>query len=258
MALNTILVHSLCSRLKPGTRIASMGYPDIIAPRKELEKILGSRIYSLKENKNSEEIGKWHGVRQEIPDAHSFFELQGATLDVFDTVKHRGCEIVADLNFPITQAEEYDFVLDIGTMEHCFNIGQAAMNMAGLLKSGGIILHENPFNWGNHGFYNINPTWYVDFYGQTGFDLLDLQMIVRNCKMDGTNVGNISKTKRFAYMQSEANMVAIARRTVVQEIIFPVQSKYANKISSLQKVIPAAEVSGERDANERAIGAVNV
>jgi len=225
-----------------------MGYPDIIALPKEIEKILGARIYKLKYRDDSAEIQKWHRVEHKIPDAHSFFELQGVTLDVFDVAQHRGGEIVCDLNYQLGYGLTgssvgplgyYDFVLDIGTLEHCFNIGQAAINMVWLLKQGGIILHENPFNQGNHGFYNINPTWYADFYGQEGFELLELGMIARNCAEAGKQVPGILKTKRFRYMDSEANMVAIAKRVKVLPVGYPVQSKY-------KTLIPAAGVSGEQ------------
>lgn len=235
MGLSTILMQELCTRMRHGVRVASMGYPDIIAPRKELEAILGAKIYNIKNREDSEAIGKWHGVTHAIPDAHSFFELQGASLDVYDVVAHRGGEIVVDLNYPVEAfgRQPYDFVLDIGTLEHCFNIGQAALNMASLLAKGGVILHENPFNWGNHGFYNMNPTWYVDFYGQPGFKLLDLKMIARNCDRDGKEIDDVPSCRRFRYMSTEANMVAIAERTDLRPVVYPVQGKY-------KKMIPAA------------------
>lgn len=240
MGLSTHMMKALCQRLKPGNRVASMGYPDILAPQKELESVLGARIYQLKRRGDSDWIGTWHGVKNQIPDAHSFFSLLGAQLDVFDIEAHRGGEIQCDLNEPIGNRfmgssgplGYYDFVLDVGTMEHCFNIGQAAINMAGLLKAGGIILHENPYNQGNHGFYNINPTWYHDFYGQVGFELLEMVMIARNGEGDGTQVGGVLKTKRFQFMGSEATMFAIAQREEILPIVFPTQSKYARMISA--------------------------
>lgn len=240
MGLSTHMMKALCARLKPGARVASMGYPDILAPQKELESVLGARIYQLKRRDDSDWIGTWHGVKNQIPDAHSFFNLLGAQLDVFDIEAHRGGEIQCDLNddwrawgdHGVRGNKDYDFVLDVGTLEHCFNIGQAARNMAFLLKAGGIIFHENPYNQGNHGFYNINPTWYHDFYSQSGFELLDMVMIARNGDGDGTQVGGVLKTKRFRFMESEATMFAIAQRKEILPIVFPVQSKYARMISA--------------------------
>jgi len=232
-------MQELCKKLKPGDGIASFGYPDIIAPPEEIERVLGAKYQKLAYLEDSETVAKWHNVKHRIPSAHSFFGLQGATLHVYDVAEHRGCEIIADLNNPLKLTREYDFALDIGTMEHCFNIGQAALNMACVLKEGGVILHENPYNWGNHGFYNMNPTWYVDFYGQRGFELLDLRMIARNCKYDGQQVANVRKRGRFAYLQSEANIIAIAKRVEVLPVRFVVQGKYS-------KVIPDAGAAGEQ------------
>lgn len=233
MALSTLLMRELCKRLKPGARIASMGYPDIIAPSKEIESILGAKCYSIKYHGDSEAIGKWHGVEQKIPDAHSFFELQGATLDVYDVVDHRGTEIIADLNKPFTVPRGYDFVIDVGTMEHCFNIGCAALNMAGILTKGGFILHENPYSMGNHGLYSINPTFYADFYGQRGFRLHECWLVPRG----HDPIKNVDRTRRFKYEGPEANMIAIAERTEVLPVRFVVQSKY-------KKMIPDAEDAG--------------
>lgn len=224
-------MQELCKRLKPGARIASMGYPDLIAPHKELEAILGAKFYSLKYRDDSAAIEKWHGATQKVPTAESFFSLMDCTLDVFDVVEHRGGEIIFDLNG--TQNDKvralyarYDFVIDVGTMEHCFNIGVAACNMAGLLRKGGIILHENPHNWGNHGFYGIQPTFYADFYGQQGFKLLECWLVPRGREP----VKNIERKKRFAYQGPEANMIAIAERTEVLPVQFVVQGKYKNMI----------------------------
>lgn len=234
MALSLELMNELCKRLKPGARIAAMGYPDIISWPKEIERILGARSYALKYRDDSDAIGKWHGVEHKIPDAYSFFELQGVRLDVYDVAEHRGGEIIADLNEPLGSVNEYDFVIDVGTLEHCFNIGQAALNMAGMLKAGGFILHENPFNWGNHGFYNINPTWYADFYGQKGFKLHECWIVPKG----NDPIKKVEWKRRFSYQGPEANCIAIAERLEVLAITWPVQGKY-------KKMIPAAGVPGE-------------
>lgn len=235
MALGTYMTMELLKRLKAGARIASMGYPDMIAPLDYLEEYADLR--SIDYRKDSPTICRRHGIAfRGIPDAHSFFGAIGAKLDVYDVVKERGCEIIFDLNYPLPFEERYDFVLDVGTLEHCFNIGQAALNMAGLLKDGGIILHENPFNWGNHGFYGLNPTWYADFYGQPGFRLLDCKMLTR----DG-RVGEAPLTKRFVYTETEVNVFAVAERTKTMPIAWSVQTKYAS-------LIPAAGATGEKEA----------
>ena len=237
MALSVSQTAALGGILKPGMRIASMGYPDLIAPIPD--------IPGLTYRDDSEAICKRHGLSpRQIPDAGSYFGLMGCKLDVYDIVRERGCEIICDLNNrldPVLKAFNYDIVLDVGSVEHCFNIGQAMMNMAGMVKMGGYILHENPFNMPNHGFYNLNPTFFSDFYNANGFELLECKLVTKDgCSAD------VPLTKRFKYGEGECNVFAMARRTSIQSFVFPVQSKYA-------KLIPAAVDSGERAASERAM-----
>jgi hypothetical protein len=123
-------------------------------------------------------------------------------------------------------SQKYDFVIDVGSAEHCFNIGTAFVNMASLLKRGGVILHENPHDWGNHGFYGIQPTLYADFYGQPGFKLHECWL----CPRGDEPIKDIERRKRFAYNGPEANMIAIAERTEILPITFPVQGKYKSMI----------------------------
>src|SRR5690348_10072789 len=105
-----------------------MGYPDIIYPPDELAKALGPQISRLKYRDESSRICKRHGLDyRPIPDAESLFQLFGVSLDVYDIRAERGCEIVLDLNhpFPASACEQYEYVLDVGTLEHCFNAAQA-------------------------------------------------------------------------------------------------------------------------------------
>ena len=239
MALSISQTAALSGILKPGMRVASMGYPDLIAPMQLIENLLGDRIpesfrRQLEFRQDSSEICRRHGLKDRpIPDAKSLFRLLGCELDVYDIVRERGCEIIRDLNYPIAEKEAYDIVLDVGTMEHCFNIAQAAFNMAGLVKRDGIIIHENPFCAGNHGFYGLNPTWYHDFYLVNGFRLMECKLVTK----DGRSA-MLSATKRFQFVAEEANIFAMAQRLEIRELVYPTQTKYA-------KLIPVAGVRAE-------------
>ena len=236
MALSISQTAYLASILKPGMRIASMGYPDIIVPVEDSS--------GLQYREDSEAICKRHGLAQrKIPDAHSYFSLKDCELDVYDIVAERGNEIILDLNYPNVSRETYDIVLDVGTAEHCFNIGQALMNMAAMVKEGGYILHENPFNCGNHGFYSLNPTLFHDFYVQNGFEIKECMLVSR----DGRQA-IVPQTGRFKFTAEELNTFCVARRMEVIQFVFPVQSKYAHLIpvAGAPRAKRDADVSGER------------
>lgn len=225
MALTGFMLLKVSHKIKEGSKVASIGYPDILASPKVVEQILGSKAYKVEYRKDSEAICKRHGMNQHlVPDAASLFRLMGAKLDVFDVIKERGCEIIADMNYPLAEQhlQQYDVVMDVGTLEHCFNIAQAGMNMAGLLRQGGCIFHENPFNWGNHGFYGLNPTWYYDFYTQNGFELEDCRLLPR----EGGSIDKLPLTERFSFVKGEANLYAVAKRKEIATLRYPVQTKY--------------------------------
>lgn len=234
MALSSHMLKAIRTLMKGGERVAAMGYPDIVIHPKEVESALGAKVYQLVYRDDSENITKWHRTdARKIPDSKSFFKLMDMSLEVYDVAAHRGEEIIRDLNYPLPESdlERYDMVLDVGTLEHCFNIGQAAFNMAGLVKQGGVILHENPFNWGNHGFYGLNPTWYFDFYLENGFEIVDMMMVATT----GEEVKEVPQTARFGFTKAEANICCAARRLHVKPFKFPVQTKYRKMIREKQE-----------------------
>lgn len=225
MALTRRMLDAVMHRVKEGMAVVSMGYPDMTFPIEPLREHLGEKILQVKWREDSEAICKRHGLqKRNIPDAESVFEVIGCTLDVFDVVQERGTEIVVDLNYPVPEnaVKQFDLCLDVGTLEHCFNAPQALFNMASLAKVGGWVLHENPFNWGNHGFWNLNPTLFVDFYEANGFEVESCWIVPRG----GEDAYEAPRTKRFVYTNSEANLLTVARRVCEVEFRFPAQTKY--------------------------------
>jgi hypothetical protein len=216
-------------RVKPGMKVASLGYPDIVAPEWLIKTMLGKKLPELTYREDSKAICKRHGLKDHpIPDAESLFGVLGCELHVYDVVKERGTERLCDLNVPGNldyAAGFYDVVFDVGTAEHCFNIATAMQNMAGLVKVGGYIVHENPFNWGNHGFYNLNPTFFYDFYLENGFKVEECTLVTRS---DTQYVAPPSI--RFQFVRGEANVFCIAKRAEVKAFKHPVQSKYRDLI----------------------------
>jgi hypothetical protein len=68
-----------------------------------------------------------------------------------------------DLNRPIALNRRFEVVINHGTAEHIFNIAQVFMTMHDYTVPGGLMIHESPFTgWIDHGFYNLQPTLFVD------------------------------------------------------------------------------------------------
>jgi hypothetical protein len=195
-----------------GSRVLSLGYPDLVMPADEVKRILGVEVSAFTG------FGRWHGVDHPLPETVAVFNAIGASLDCVDVSPSRGVERIVDLNLPC-ELGRYDVVIDAGTVEHCFNIGQAIMNAAGAVDAGGCVFHMPPLSMANHGFYNLNPTLLHDFYAQNGWDIEVLEGVTRQGRF------KVPPAARFI-APGEASLLFLASRRVVSPLRFPTQSKY--------------------------------
>ena len=232
-AFNLNVIGKALGKIKseglPMRRVASLGYPDILVRPEQIVRLLGEDVAArIVHRDDSADILRWHHVAQTfpVPEATSLFAALGFELEVIDVARVRGGELVHDLNQPLPAELErrYAMAIDAGTLEHCFNIGQAAINVAGLVEVGGFVLHGNPINMFNHGFYNLNPLWYYEFYEANGFKL-ELAMMVSG-PFYRPDVEPAPLTERFRDIAEDSVAVALARRTEVRPLIFPIQGKY--------------------------------
>jgi SAM-dependent methyltransferase len=68
-----------------------------------------------------------------------------------------------DLNGPVDLGRRFDVVMNLGTIEHVFNVAQALATMHDHTAPGGIMIHGMPLTgWVDHGFYNFHSTFYWD------------------------------------------------------------------------------------------------
>jgi SAM-dependent methyltransferase len=88
--------------------------------------------------------------------------------------------IMHDLEQPIDQKYHnfFNFVLDSGTLEHIFDIKAVMSNIVHITKPGGYVFQLIPAqNFLNHGFYQISPTFFYDFYTANGFEIIESYII---------------------------------------------------------------------------------
>jgi hypothetical protein len=94
-------------------------------------------------------------------------------LSVLDVSAYEKADVVADLNDPAPPdlRGRFGLIVDGGTMEHVFDIRQGMMNTADMLRPGGRVVHFSPVNnYVNHGFVQLSPTFYHDYYTANGFE----------------------------------------------------------------------------------------
>lgn len=244
MALN----HSSLDHLKQlielvptrPVKMVSAGYPDILCPRASIEKLFGSKVAgSIKLRPDSSDILKWHGLTGQmdgVVETKHFFAMLGVEVTFLDINQVRGDEIIQDLNEPLGPALRncFDIVYDGGTMEHCFNVGQAVKNFLDTARVGGYIYHSNPMNMLNHGFYNFSPTFYFDFYNDNGHALV-AEIVALTGPLKKLEVVKTPETERFLWQGGEATIVAIAQKRHDGAVKWPLQTKYkANPSLRLQ------------------------
>jgi len=221
--------------------LISMGTPDIVMSFSHIKKHFGDEKFLQPIYRpDSTEVKKRHGItnNDEILDSEYFFKEIGVDLSVLDVEVFNGSEIICDLNEPISAnlKNKYDIVLDAGTLEHCFNVGQCIKNFLSLAKTGGFIFHSNPLFMINHGFYNLNPTFYTDFYRDNGHKLVTPIYWAKvynggySCE-----VGELPPLKRYQIPDKEkaedSSIWVIAKKNHDKEPFWPTQSKY-------KKIVP--------------------
>ena len=218
------------TRDQGGGRACSAGYPDLLVPSQQLTVLLGAeRVARIAVREDSQKVLAWHRLENALDrvfESRSVFHELGYDLDVIDIHPVRGGEIIVDLNqcLPADFGRSYDLVLDSGTCEHCFNIGQAALNLASLVNKGGYLVQAMPLNAFNHGFYNVNPTWFHDFYPANGFQIQFLQG-VSNIVWN-PQVFDLPPFDRFHEAPPNSMMIAVLRRHTVAPLTLPIQHKY--------------------------------
>lgn len=159
------------------------------------------------------------------PTFHSILKTYSYTdIKVLDFSDYQGAELVFNLNEKLSDSiDKFDLVIDNGTTEHCYNVGQAMMNTASLCKVGGKIFHLNPANWFGHGFWNFNPCTYYDFYNENGFEvdvyLRDISTGISKKIVYKPDNTDILPSTRFTTH-------AVATRNDLRPLKFPTQSRF--------------------------------
>lgn len=232
-ALNLHVLRNVFEALKreahPNRRVVSLGYPDVLATPAQVSRVVGDDVLArAKLRPDGAAIRRWHKLPEHEPvvDTASLFAALGYELEVIDAAEIRGGERVHDLNHPIPAElhERYAVVIDAGTMEHCFNIAQAACNIAQLAALGGFVMHGNPLNMYNHGFYNLNPTWYREYYRANGFSLESAMLV--SGPIEKQEVAEVPVEDRFGGVPENSVLLVLARRRERREIVWPLQQKY--------------------------------
>lgn len=115
-----------------------------------------------------------------------------------DYSDYENCDIVHDMNYPVdpTHHEQFDAVIDGGSLEHIFNLPVAITNYMKLVKKGGsLFIFTTANNHTGHGFYQFSPELFFRiFQPENGFEIRDI--VLEKHAFPGLELS--SKTKCFS------------------------------------------------------------
>ncbi|MDQ2066589.1 class I SAM-dependent methyltransferase [Xinfangfangia sp. CPCC 101601] len=116
-----------------------------------------------------------------------FTKLGYPTIEAMDFTDAEGAQHVHDLNHPAPAHlhEQFDIVIDGGTTEHIFHIGQALDSCHAMLKPGGLFLsYVSADGWFGHGFFQTGPDvpWRY-WHHARGYEMLEVSLVYRKAPM---------------------------------------------------------------------------
>jgi hypothetical protein len=120
-------------------------------------------------------FGETTGFSPQPHDARAIYEALGLSeyksLDLGDA----SATYRLNLNEPQILPQKFDVITNFGTLEHIFNIGEAARTIHNNLSVGGVQLHCSPTRGDyNHGFFNIHSIWFSDLAIANGYTVLSI------------------------------------------------------------------------------------
>ncbi len=143
-------------------------------------------------------IPRWIGTPQgEFTNAQAVLTLLGAErVFATDISDYENPDYIIDFNHDVNEQyhERFDVILDIGTLEHIFDVPTALSNITKMLKEGGeVILILTSSNAIDHGFYSFSPTLFFDFFTINGFSNFSCYL------REGSNYNYMKKGKIYRY-----------------------------------------------------------
>jgi hypothetical protein len=177
-------------------------------------------------------IGR-HSVTAVPQYADELFLMLGATtVTALDFSPYEGAKLIHDLNEPVPAdwGQQYDMILDGGTLEHIFNFPIAVKNCMQMLKRGGrfvLVIVAN--NWCGHGLYQFSPElFYRLFAPENGFSVVEMYVAEANGRTYAVRDPAIVGSRVELCNDKPVYLLVHAQRNTVGEVLLkaPQQSDY--------------------------------
>lgn len=151
-----------------------------------------------------------------------------------DASDYESATRIHDMNNPIPESliQQFDTVLDAGTLEHIFNFPNAIKNCMEMIKPGGHFLGITcANNFSGHGFYQFSPELFFRVFSEdNGFETIKMFLVINEPGKYWYEITDPKKIrKRIIFENSKQSyLYIIARRTSISPIfaVTPQQSDY--------------------------------
>lgn len=173
------------------------------------------------------------GVPKENFSRHLFIDtLSALTCKSLDVSDYQESEIICNLNLPVPKElhNQFDVVVDAGTLEHLSNLSTALENLFNILSVDGIYYFSVPCNnWVDHGFFQFSPTFFVDLCKENpSLELVELCISTANAYHD---ISKINPFFKIALTRSSERLIVtgIIKKKGASLNLNLMQSKYTNE-----------------------------
>lgn len=178
--------------------------------------------------------------------------LGARRIESIDCSDYEKATIVRDMNSPIPEElhEQFDFVLDSGSIEHIFNVPQALANYVNLARVGGTIMVATMANNAvGHGFYQFSPELFYRVFSPSNgcqVDRLVLHEVYMGSQFyEVPDPADLHSRVELSNAWLAVHLTVQARRTRKTELFqaWPQQSDYAQvwagqaNVSEVQPVL---------------------
>lgn len=115
------------------------------------------------------------------PHGDTVFKMLGfQPVSVLDVSDFEGANLIFDLNSAVLATEflgQFDVIIDHETLEHVFHVPNALNNIFLMLREGGRVVFSAPSgNFFDHGFYMLQPTLFLDWFGANQWCVESIQV----------------------------------------------------------------------------------
>lgn len=143
-----------------------------------------------------------------------------------------------DLNNPIHVRGQFDVVMNHGTAEHIFNIGQVFKTMHERTNVGGLMIHEAPFTgWIDHGFYCLQPTLFFDLAAANSYRIerMVIEEIKTKVMVDVTCRDDVHLRHECRELPDNSMLFVAMTKTLDEPMKLPLQGYYNQTLSEIGK-----------------------